>query len=185
MTDAFMVQAWRRHVTIRYPTPQALSKADRSQHDQNHCICRGKSNMFSSTRSSIRLPTTQNKCARIREKTCQIVCGSGPMRKLTSAGFNVGLNFSSNVLLRTVRGKMLFQFAWDEGSESGCHQGLLSSFRLLCFSRIGPTGPSSHFSSSARKFCCLHRSGTRTCRKSAASSTQKIQDVEAFTFCPG
>ena len=37
-----------------------------SQNDQDHCICRGKSNVLSSTRSSSRLPTSKNKCVRIR-----------------------------------------------------------------------------------------------------------------------
>ena len=37
-----------------------------SQNDQDHCICRGKSNVLSSTRSSSRLPTPKNKCVRIR-----------------------------------------------------------------------------------------------------------------------
>ena len=35
VTDPLMVQVWRRHVNTLYPTLQALSRADMSQHDQN------------------------------------------------------------------------------------------------------------------------------------------------------
>ena len=62
VTDAFMVQVWRRHVNTPYPTLQALSRADMSQHDQNL----ERAIFFQIQDRAFVCRKPKNKCVRIR-----------------------------------------------------------------------------------------------------------------------
>ena len=109
----------------------------------------------------------------------------------TLAGFNVGLNFSLNLVVRDqtcmVRGTMLLQLAWDEGFERGSldlfvENLLLSLAQLLSYRRtsslhfLSPAGRSST-SSSEQVHLVSRRRDVR--------SVVWILSAEAFTFCQG
>ena len=90
----------------------------------------------------------------------------------TSASFNVGLDFASNLLVRDqsckVHGKMLFQIAWNSSGAAVLMSSpgaavVVPLDLLLSYRRTS----SSHVSSPAGRSCSVQRSGNRICRRSA------------------
>ena len=126
-----------------------------------------------------------------------------------SAGFNVGLDFTSTCSYVISRARFMARCCSNSlGTRVSSAAVLMSSSRAVVVVPLDllhsyRRTSSSHFSSPAGRSCSLHRSGTKICRKksSALSSTQRIpttdqssqrlqtwwcrskNNIEAFTFC--